>query len=168
MSSEKSLILMRHAKSDWFAGAATDFERPLNERGIKACKTMATFLIKQPTPQKILHSAAVRTTQTSQHICHCTGWHESLLCSSHTLYLCTVNDILNEIATINDDVNSLMVVAHEPTCSQLVYQLSHQWHPYATASVALFRLPISEWSDILCLDANRHHLVQRVSPKDLA
>ena len=31
----RHLLLLRHAKSDWNAGAASDFERPLSKRGIK-------------------------------------------------------------------------------------------------------------------------------------
>ena len=33
----KTLILVRHAKSDWGSGSTTDFDRPLNARGKKRC-----------------------------------------------------------------------------------------------------------------------------------
>ena len=37
----KKLLLIRHAKSDWGDAGLTDFNRPLNPRGIKASAEMA-------------------------------------------------------------------------------------------------------------------------------
>jgi len=59
---------MRHAKSDWSNYELSDFDRPLNKRGIKAAANMGTFLNqqdfsilgKQKHPQIILSSPAKR------------------------------------------------------------------------------------------------------------
>ena len=40
----KSLIIFRHAKSDWDADYSSDHKRPLAKRGIKAAKTMGLLL----------------------------------------------------------------------------------------------------------------------------
>ena len=40
----KSIILLRHAKSDWNATYSSDHQRPINQRGIKASKLMGSYL----------------------------------------------------------------------------------------------------------------------------
>ena len=51
----KRLIILRHGKSDWNAGAASDHARPLNRRGTGAAVTMGRVLtlslihISEPT-----------------------------------------------------------------------------------------------------------------------
>ncbi len=61
----RSLLLMRHAKSDWNDGRLTDKERPLNQRGRASAPIMATWVVaNQLLPDMIICSSAVRTQQT--------------------------------------------------------------------------------------------------------
>ncbi|MDZ7734899.1 MAG: histidine phosphatase family protein [Gammaproteobacteria bacterium] len=46
---QKTLIIMRHGKSDWSSQADQDFDRPLNSRGRKDAPVMADWLRKQST-----------------------------------------------------------------------------------------------------------------------
>lgn len=43
----KTLYLVRHAKSSWESARQSDFERTLNERGLKAAPLMANLLKKK-------------------------------------------------------------------------------------------------------------------------
>ena len=43
----KTLLLVRHAKSDWGNPALEDFERPLNERGKRDAPAMAKRLLEK-------------------------------------------------------------------------------------------------------------------------
>ncbi len=43
----KKLTLIRHAKSDWDAGAPSDFDRPLSKRGRKAASAMGRFIRRE-------------------------------------------------------------------------------------------------------------------------
>ena len=62
----KTLLIMRHAKSDYPTGIASDFERPLNKRGLKDVPRMA-HLVRAfgPVPDVVLSSPAVRAKQTA-------------------------------------------------------------------------------------------------------
>src|SRR5438477_578170 len=40
----KRLLLMRHAKSSWADASLADFDRPLNERGLKAAPLVGRFM----------------------------------------------------------------------------------------------------------------------------
>ena len=57
----KTLLIMRHAKSDYPAQIASDFDRPLNKRGTKDVPRMARALRTTTLiPDRILSSPARR------------------------------------------------------------------------------------------------------------
>ena len=59
-----SLILFRHAKSDW-DNNVKDHDRPLAQRGIRAAKTMGNFLAAiNKVPELALTSSAKRARDT--------------------------------------------------------------------------------------------------------
>ena len=43
----KTLLLMRHAKSDWDADYGPDHDRPLNERGLRSARLMGRVLAEE-------------------------------------------------------------------------------------------------------------------------
>ena len=70
----KSIILFRHAKSDWNAIYSSDHQRPINQRGIKASKLMGSYLAKiNEIPDLIISSSALRALQTMENAI----WQES-------------------------------------------------------------------------------------------
>ena len=57
----KSVLLFRHAKSDWFAPFKTDYERNLNKRGKSSAIKMGKFLsLKKDVPDLVIASSAKR------------------------------------------------------------------------------------------------------------
>lgn len=61
----QQLIIMRHAKSDWYADFDSDFDRPLNQRGIKSALKMGEWLNSNHIfPDLIIYSPAERAKQT--------------------------------------------------------------------------------------------------------
>jgi len=57
----KTMLWMRHGKSDWDAGYGRDHDRPLATRGEKAAKAMGTALANAGfLPDFVLSSTAVR------------------------------------------------------------------------------------------------------------
>ena len=60
----KTLVLMRHAKSNG-SGALSDFDRPLNPRGISSARVLGNWLrSNELLPDFALVSAAKRTVET--------------------------------------------------------------------------------------------------------
>lgn len=60
-----TLILMRHAKSDWDDPRLSDHDRPLNRRGLAAAPLIGRWIAANaPGPDCALISSAVRTRQT--------------------------------------------------------------------------------------------------------
>ena len=65
MSSTTRLLLMRHAKSDWYSGEGDDFLRPLSDRGKRDARHMGRWLAQSGhLPAVILSSPSRRTRQT--------------------------------------------------------------------------------------------------------
>ena len=61
----RTLILTRHAKSDWSHDGLSDHERPLNARGAAAAPLIGRALMDRGlVPDQVLCSDAVRTQQT--------------------------------------------------------------------------------------------------------
>ena len=60
-----TLILIRHAKSDWDDPRLTDHQRPLNARGRRAAPRVGAWIADMGlTPQQALVSDAMRTRET--------------------------------------------------------------------------------------------------------
>ena len=65
MQNTALLILLRHAKSDWYSGVPGDFDRPLAARGRKDAPRVGKWMKKNGIlPELILCSPAVRTRET--------------------------------------------------------------------------------------------------------
>ena len=62
----RSLIVFRHAKSDWSEDqAALDFDRPFSKRGRKSAKLAGRFLVDTASvPDAVICSPALRATAT--------------------------------------------------------------------------------------------------------
>ena len=93
----RTLIVMRHAKSDWGDESLSDHERPLNGRGKRDAPRMAQWLAEiDMTPDLILSSSSQRTRETvalmNQH------WStESPVSYDESLYLASPDAILYSI-----------------------------------------------------------------------
>lgn len=114
----KSLLLLRHAKSDWDAPSTADHDRPLAPRGRQAAKRMGTFLARVgPLPDRALTSSALRARRTLALAARAGDW-SCPVEESGALYMATPEAALAEVARQDDRVRVLLVVGHEPTWSE--------------------------------------------------
>ena len=147
----KQLLIMRHAKSSWSNSLITDYQRPLNKRGIRATPQVAKFIHKQGlTPDLIVSSSAVRAKMTAEiFIENCEGIDENQLQLFKDFYHAPSSVYLNYLATFSDcSVETLMFVGHNPGMEDLVERLGGDWESMPTAAVAHFELAGDNWSDI--------------------
>ena len=69
-----TLILTRHAKSDWDDPTLDDHDRPLNKRGRAASLALGRWMADAGwKPDEALVSTAARTAETYQGICQGSG-----------------------------------------------------------------------------------------------
>lgn len=148
----KTILLMRHAKSDWKKAGLSDHDRPLNARGRRAAPAMAEHLLGQSLAVDVfLVSTAVRVSETvelmQQRWCPAA---EVLRCPS--LYLASPQTILAEIRGLHDSWSHVMVVAHNPGLVALASGLADQDLEMPTAAVAVFQSSIASWTTPLSAD----------------
>ncbi|MDE0250203.1 MAG: histidine phosphatase family protein, partial [Gammaproteobacteria bacterium] len=83
----RSLTLVRHAKSSWADAGLTDFERPLNRRGLRDAPMMGQRLARAGyQADAIISSPAVRAATTADLIAEEIGFHRSLILRKHSVY----------------------------------------------------------------------------------
>ena len=119
MKDAPTLLLMRHAKSDYPPGVA-DHDRPLAPRGIKQAGLAGDWLrANVSTIDAVLCSTATRARETlaNTRIDAPTRY-------SERLYGATPGTMIEEINAVGDDVKTLLVVGHEPTMSALALGLA--------------------------------------------
>ena len=116
---KKSIILYRHAKSDWDAGFSRDIERPLAPRGEAAARIMGQELARAgEVPQMILCSPATRTRQTLQLSMEAGAWNSEVAYDKR-LYGTDVQHMLALISRFDESVQHYMLVGHQPVWQAL-------------------------------------------------
>ncbi len=138
----KKLTLLRHAKSSWANSNQPDFDRPLNERGLRDAPMMSQRLFDQGyTPDFIHCSAAARTRQTAQFIIDSHALSENDITYSDALYLASAGTLLDCIQKTSADIQHLMIIGHNPGLETLGRQL-HPNAPMALPTCAVLHFEL--------------------------
>ena len=143
----KTLLLMRHAKSDWDADYRLDHDRPLSERGVRNARSMGRVLSAHGLePQVVISSTALRAKTTAQLAIEEGGWETELRLDA-TLYESGPEDVLG-VGASAPEVSRLMMVGHQPTWSILVAELTGERVEMKTATVAVLELEMESWAGL--------------------
>ncbi len=140
------LMLMRHGKSDWDAGAPDDHTRPLSPRGVLAAERMGEVIRELGlVPDLVVSSTATRARSTAE-LARITGGWDSRLVLDDALYGASVAETLQTAADHASTCDRVMLVGHQPTWSMTVHQLTGARVAMRTATVADIELSITDWS----------------------
>ena len=162
----KTLLLFRHAKSDWDADFDHDHDRPLSKRGLRAAKQMGSYLsaIGSP-PARVVTSSAVRAVKTVELAAAAGRWKCEVEVDDR-LYEADPGQVLNLIQEQSDPTDPLMLVGHEPAFSTIASLLIGGGHLHMpTAAVARIEFDADRWADVKAPDGR---LVWLITPKLLA
>ena len=162
---------MRHAKSDWHSAARSDFDRPLNPRGVKDASRMGQWLhAQQIAPSLILSSPAQRAKQTALAVADAMGLADDRIQLNKDLYLADRATLHNILHSVPEQMESVLLVAHNPGLDDLVEWLAPEPPPLSesgklmtTAAIAIFAVP-EPWAK---LKRNTVSLQQLLRPKEL-
>jgi len=144
----KTLLLLRHGKSDWDANFARDLDRPLAPRGIKAARQVGEFLsATRNLPDRIFASPAVRARTTAEIAVQAGEW-AARIETLPILYGGSPAEVLQEIAERNEDCESLLLAGHEPTGSLLCERLTGAQVRIPTACLVSIALGCERWADV--------------------
>jgi phosphohistidine phosphatase len=142
----KRLMLLRHAKSDWESGAASDHERPLAGRGRKSAIAMGRFMaLANLVPDYAVTSTAVRARTTLQLAMEAGDW-TCPVSETRSLYHAGVDDVLAVVSESADSDGSLLIVGHQPTWGGVVERLTGAATRMATGTLVGIDLQADSWS----------------------
>lgn len=143
----KTLFIVRHAKSSWADPFLIDHQRPLNKRGQKAAPEMARRLKKRGVrPDAIVSSDALRALETAVSLAEALGLPGEAVHKTPALYSATSNEILDIVRGFKKDWNTVMVVGHNPTLTELANQFyPHLIENIPTAGIVELRFNVPAW-----------------------
>lgn len=170
----KILGLLRHAKSDWGDARARDFDRPLNERGLKGARVMGEHIRSTGrTFQRILASPAVRVSDTIENAAKAWG-HAFPVEWDRRIYLASSGTLMDLLRDLEGDPASVLMIGHNPGLEDLIFDLVPEdgssplrdvvEEKFPTATYAVLELAIDNWEDI---DDGCARLIELVRPRDL-
>lgn len=145
----KILFVLRHAKSSWDNSDLSDFDRPLNKRGLNTVPLMGEIMFKNGfKPQMILSSPAKRAKQTAILISE-TAQIQSKITYDEGIYEASPFRLLQIICELNEKHESVMLVGHNPGLEGLIKILTGEARTMPTAALAVIDLSVEKWSEII-------------------
>jgi len=116
MSKKRSLIVIRHTKSDWGDFSQPDFDRPIKKERIDDAKRMAAKLKElELEPDLIICSPAKRTRQTAEYFCDKLKYDIDKVQFDKRIYESSVDDILQVVHETDEKVKTLVIIGHNPS-----------------------------------------------------
>ena len=140
---KKNIFILRHGHADF--NAESDYQRPLTEKGRKATEKATLFISQKCKKHSLsidhcLCSAALRTQQTAKIVQ--LQMKISTCDYSEDLYSTVASHWLDKLS--QSKAKTLILVGHNPTLSQLVYQTTGHEFYMKPANCAFITLEFAE------------------------
>lgn len=161
----KTLYIMRHAKSSWDNPNWSDFERPLNKRGLETAPFMGEIIYKNNfQAELVLSSPAKRAKQTAVLVREVAGI-EPEIHYDERVYEASPQMLLQVLGELENDFASVLIVGHNPGIEGLIRFLTGESEPMPTAGLAVIDLNVEKWNDAAAECGSLRTLIR---PKDKA
>ena len=146
----RSLTLVRHAKSSWNDANLSDFERPLNKRGLENAPDMGRRLhAANYSVDRIISSPATRAITTAEFIASEIEFNFQKIERIENIYEASLSALVDLVASLNDNLQSVMLVGHNPGLTALCNFLSNAvLDNMPTCAVAQIHFDIDRWNSI--------------------
>ena len=167
----RELLILRHAKSDWDAGAAADFDRPLTRRGKRDAPKIGAWLAREGlVPDTVISSPARRARQTAARVCKALAIDKAQIRWEATIYEATLAGLLAVLEGCPAEASRVLLVGHNPGLENLLLHLCgagldlpDDGKLLPTGSLAWLELP-ADWAS---LEAGSVQLISLIRPRDL-
>jgi phosphohistidine phosphatase len=144
----KTLLLLRHAKSDWDDPSLRDFDRPLAARGERDAPRIGKALRKRGLlPDLIISSPAARAKETIEAVITAAKM-DADVHFDETVYGASSPELISLITRLPDAASCVLLVGHNPGLEDLVGRLSGSHERMPTAALACIEFQIDHWEDV--------------------
>lgn len=158
--SENILLVMRHASSNLPHYVGRDFERPLDSLGVLQPYDIAEALEGLGiTIERAVVSTARRTTQTFEKLQEILAPVPQIFFDAR-LYQASFLDVIDVLQEHASYCQKLLLIGHNPSVSEIHYQLTKHVYEYKPANLAILRA--KRESLALSLDAEFGFSVEQI------
>jgi phosphohistidine phosphatase len=160
----KQITLIRHAKTEEIHHGINDFERQLKERGQQDAQLIANQLKdKGFLPQLIISSNATRALQTATQMANMIQYPIGKINTAPFIYEgYTTSDFLKFVSKLDNQVNSIWVVGHNPDIAQVGMKLTNEnFYHFPTSASAVVEFNVDKWIDV---EVRKGQLAYYVTP----
>lgn len=139
---------MRHAKASPSTAGVADFERPLVEEGRVAAALVGSFLKREKFKVDLaMSSPAIRARETIDSVLQAAGMSLKVR-ADQRLYDGGALALLEVLAEVEDDLQTVLLVGHNPVLEDFVQHLTGESVHLAPATLTHVELNVEEWSEI--------------------
>lgn len=139
-----TLVLLRHAKSDWTHDVA-DIERPLAERGLRQAPEAGRWLGTNIVDIDLAVVSPARRARSTWElaVAELEGPPETWV--DERVYAASDEELLDVVQGLPEDRGTAVVVGHNPGLEELLALLTGDWARLPTAAIAVVDLP-GDWA----------------------
>lgn len=142
---EHTLVLLRHAKSDW-TGDEDDRHRPLARRGRRQAPEAGRWLASGVDRVDLaVVSPAVRARSTWD-LAAAELATPPAVRLEEDVYAASADGLLDVVAGLREDLTTVVLVGHNPGLEDLLEQLTGEWVAMPTSALAVVDLP-GTWAE---------------------
>jgi phosphohistidine phosphatase len=157
----KTVLILRHAKSDWGDPGLADFDRPLAKRGLEDAPRMGEALaLFDYVPDRILSSPAQRAKQTAEMVAKACGYRRAIQWED-SFYGGSSLDLIKALQKLPNTVKRALLIGHNPVLEETIAILcasafsatadeeDESWAiKLPTAGLVCLNFDIAAWDDL--------------------
>ena len=143
---EKTLLILRHAKSSWANADLSDHDRPLKARGRRDAPRIGRLLREERLVPDLIITSTARRARATAHLAAEAAGYEGEIEETDAFYHAAPGAYLARLRRLPDAVERVLVVGHNPGMEELVALLTGRAERFPTAALADVRLPLTTWT----------------------
>jgi phosphohistidine phosphatase len=145
----KTVLLIRHAKSDWGDSSLNDFDRPLNERGKTDAPVMGHRLVDNKVKiDQFISSPAKRAKKTATIIAKAYKVDKDDILFRDELYGAAENVFWDVITNADKKAENIAIFSHNPGITDFANQLTEtRIDNIPTCGVFAVKAHCEKWKD---------------------
>lgn len=138
----KTLLFLRHGTAGW--DAPDDINRTLTKRGYQEAQAVAAYFEKEKHhPELLIYSPAKRAKATAS-IVH-VALQGTAIELDELLYPTTPDHVMKRIGELDDQLDTVLFVAHNPGLSDLATSLTGQYIGLSPANMVAITFEMDSW-----------------------
>ena len=144
----KTILLLRHAKTESPYSLKRDFDRKLTAQGELDAQRMGEWLKSEGfSIDQVLSSPAKRTQQTTEIVIEQLGLNSSIIEYRDELYHAIPEVFFKTIPSVQNEINTLLIVSHNDGITHFANQLTDARIDYMQpGSVFIVKCDLENWN----------------------